>query len=244
MGGLWSRRPISGICFLVGAIGLIGFPPLGGFLAMVDLLSYLWQENPSLAELLLLINGLMAFSLMRVFGLIWGGKPKQMTERSVEPLWLIVIPMTLMAGVVLHVPQMLIAWGVIPNWTQMLSPDALLLIGSSVAGLATGGYLYLNQQVPKPVTLPWLGLQNFFANDFYTPKLYKVTIVGLVDGVSKAMYWFDRIFVDGVGNFFGLATLFSGQNLRYSTFGQLQLYTLTIMVGIGVLLLLLFNRTL
>jgi len=244
MGGLWSRRPISGICFLVGAIGLIGFLPLGGFLAMVDLLSYLWQENPSLAELLLLINGLMAFSLMRVFGLIWGGKPKQMTERSVEPLWLIVIPMTLMAGVVLHVPQMLIAWGVIPNWTQMLSPDALLLIGSSVAGLATGGYLYLNQQVPKPVTLPWLGLQNFFANDFYTPKLYKVTIVGLVDGVSKAMYWFDRIFVDGVGNFFGLATLFSGQNLRYSTFGQLQLYTLTIMVGIGVLLLLLFNRTL
>jgi NAD(P)H-quinone oxidoreductase subunit 5 len=244
MGGLWSRRPISGICFLVGAIGLIGFPPLGGFLAMVDLLSYLWQENPSLAELLLLINGLMAFSLMRVFGLIWGGKPKQMTERSVEPLWLIVIPMTLMAGVVLHVPQMLIAWGVIPNWTQMLSPDAFLLIGSSVAGLATGGYLYLNQQVPKPVTLPWLGLQNFFANDFYTPKLYKVTIVGLVDGVSKAMYWFDRIFVDGVGNFFGLATLFSGQNLRYSTFGQLQLYTLTIMVGIGVLLLLLFNRTL
>ncbi|MCA6503578.1 MAG: NAD(P)H-quinone oxidoreductase subunit F [Pseudanabaena sp.] len=244
MGGLWSRRPISGICFLVGAIGLIGFPPLGGFLAMVDLLSYLWQENPALAELLLLINGLMAFSLMRVFGLIWGGKPKQMTERSVEPLWLIVIPMTLMAGVVLHVPQMLIAWGVIPNWTQMLSPDALLLIGSSVAGLATGGYLYLNQQVPKPVTLPWLGLQNFFANDFYTPKLYKVTIVGLVDGVSKAMYWFDRIFVDGVGNFFGLATLFSGQNLRYSTFGQLQLYTLTIMVGIGILLLLLFNRTL
>ncbi|MFN5725661.1 MAG: NAD(P)H-quinone oxidoreductase subunit F [Pseudanabaena sp.] len=244
MGGLWSRRPISGICFLVGAIGLIGFPPLGGFLAMVDLLSYLWQENPSLAELLLLINGLMAFSLMRVFGLIWGGKPKQMTERSVEPLWLIVIPMTLMAGVVLHVPQMLIAWGVIPNWTQMLSPDALLLIGSSVAGLATGGYLYLNQQVPKPVTLPWLGLQNFFANDFYTPKLYKVTIVGLVDGVSKAMYWFDRIFVYGFVNFFGLATLFSGQNLRYSTFGQLQLYTLTIMVGIGVLLLLLFNRTL
>ncbi|GBO52037.1 NADH dehydrogenase subunit 5, Involved in CO2 fixation [Pseudanabaena sp. lw0831] len=244
MGGLWSRRPISGICFLVGAIGLIGFPPLGGFWAMVDLISYLWQDNPALAELLLLINGLMAFSLMRVFGLIWGGKPKQMTERSVEPLWLIVLPMTVMAGVVLHVPQMLIAWGVISDWALIFSPDALILGGSSFAGLATGGYLYLNQQVPKPVTLPWQGLQKFFANDFYTPKLYKVTIVGLVDGVSRGMCWFDRFFVDGVGNFFGLATLFSGQNLRYSTFGQLQLYTLTIMVGIGVLLLLLFNQTL
>jgi NAD(P)H-quinone oxidoreductase subunit 5 len=244
VGGLWSRRPVSGLCFLVGAIGLIGLPPLGGFWAMVDLISHLWDKNPALAELILVINGLIAFSLMRVFGLIWGGRPKQMTERSVEPLWLIVLPMTIMAGIVLHVPQMLTAWGIITDWNLLFSPNALLLLSSSVAGLATGGYLYLNQQVPKPVTLPWQGLQSFLANDFYTPKLYKVTIVGLVDGVSKGMYWFDRFFVDGVGNFFGLATLFSGQNLRYSTFGQLQLYTLTIMVGIGVLLLLLFNRTL
>ncbi|OYQ63531.1 NAD(P)H-quinone oxidoreductase subunit F [Pseudanabaena sp. SR411] len=244
VGGLWSRRPVSGICFLVGAIGLIGLPPLGGFWAMVDLISHLWDKNPALAELILVINGLIAFSLMRVFGLIWGGQPKQMTERSVEPLWLIVLPMTIMAGIVLHVPQMLTAWGVITDWNLLFSPNSLLLLSSSLAGLATGGYLYLNQQVPKPVTLPWQSLQSFFANDFYTPKLYKVTIVGLVDGVSKGMYWFDRFFVDGVGNFFGLATLFSGQNLRYSTFGQLQLYTLTIMVGIGVLLLLLFNRAL
>ncbi len=242
MGGLWSRRPISGLCFLVGAIGLIGLPPFGGFWAMLDLISHLWEKNLALAILVLLINTLMAFSLMRVFGLIWGGKPKQMTERSVEPLWLIVLPMTVMAGIVLHIPQMLIAWGIIPDWQIIASTDALLLFGSSAIGLGAGAYFYLNQQIAKPVTLPWLGLQSFFANDFYTPKLYKLTIVGLVDGVSRGMCWFDRIFVDGVGNFFGLATLFSGQNLRYSTFGQMQLYTLTIMVGIGVLLLLLFNR--
>jgi len=242
MGGLWNRRPISGLCFLVGAAGLIGLPPLGGFWAMVDLLGHLWTKNPALAVLLLLLNGLIAFSLMRVFGLIWGGKPKQMTERSVEPLWLIVLPMTIMAGVVLHVPQMLIAWEIIPDWTVALSTDALLVSGASLLGLSTGAYLYLNPQIDRPIQLPWAGLQSFFANDFYTPKLYKVTIVGLVDGVSKGMYWFDRFFVDGVGNFFGLATLFSGQNLRYSTFGQLQLYALTIMVGIGVLLLLLFNN--
>ena len=244
MGGLWNRRPISGLCFLVGSFGLIAFPPLGGFWAMVDLIAYLWENNPALAELLLLINGLMAFSLMRVFGLIWGGQPKQMTERSVEPLWLIVVPMTILAGVVLHVPQMLTAWGVISDWSIVLSPDALLLSSSTVAGIATGAYFYLNGNIAKPIQLPLGGLQSFLANDFYTSKLYKVTVVSLVNGVSQAMYWFDRFFVDGVGNFFGLATLFSGQNLRYSTFGQLQLYTLTIMVGIGVLLLLLFNNSL
>ncbi|WP_055074681.1 NAD(P)H-quinone oxidoreductase subunit F [Pseudanabaena sp. 'Roaring Creek'] len=244
MGGLWQRRPISGLCFLVGAIGLIGCPPLGGFWAMLDLISHLWQSYPALAELILLINGLMALSLIRVFGLIWGGKPKQMTERSVEPLWLIVLPMTLMAGFVLHTPQVLSSLAIITDWSIVTSPDALLLLGANMAGLTTGAYLYLNNGIAKPIQLGWKGLQNFLANDFYTPKLYKVTIVGLVDGISQKMYWFDRFFVDGVGNFFGLATLFSGQNLRYSTFGQLQLYTLTIVVGIGVLLLLLFNRTL
>ncbi|MDX2254218.1 MAG: NAD(P)H-quinone oxidoreductase subunit F [Pseudanabaenaceae cyanobacterium bins.39] len=243
LGGLWKRRPISGLCFLGGAIGLIAFPPLGGFWAMVDLISHLWEDHPALAELILLINSLIAFSLMRVFGLIWGGKPKQMTERSVEPLWLIVLPMTVLGGVVIHVPQMLTAWGVITNWSTLLSTDALLLTSSSLIGLVAGAYIYLNSEVAKPVQLSWLGLQNFLANDFYTPKLYKVTIVGLVDGISRGLYWFDRFFVDGVGNFFGLATLFSGQNLRYSTFGQFQLYALTIMVGIGALLLLLFNRS-
>ena len=242
--GLWKRRPISGLCFLIGMLGLIGFPPFGGFWAMVDLISHLWEKNAALAELLLVINGLMAFSLMRVFGLIWGGKPQQMTARSVEPIWLIILPMTILAGVILHTPQLLASWGIITDWSVLSSTDALMLLGSSTVGLVTSGYLYLNEKVNKPIQIPWQGLQNFFAYDFYTSKLYKVTIVGLVGGVSNRMYWFDRFFVDGVGNFFGLATLFSGQNLRYSTFGQLQLYTLTIMVGIGVLLLLLFNRTL
>lgn len=242
MGGLWSRRPISGLCFLVGMLALIGFPPLSGFWAIAGLISHLWEQHPALAELLLLLNGLIAFSLMRVFGLIWGGMPKQMTTRAVEPLWLIVLPMTFLAGVALHTPQILNSLGLITNWQDLINANSLTLLGSSVLGLTAGGYLYLNNEIAKPIQLPWLGLQKFLANDFYTPKLYKATIVGLVDGISQRMYWFDRFFVDGVGNFFGLATLFSGQNLRYSTFGQLQLYTLTIVLGIGVLVLLLLNN--
>ncbi|MFN9857770.1 MAG: NAD(P)H-quinone oxidoreductase subunit F, partial [Pseudanabaena sp.] len=176
-GGLWNRRPVSGLCFLVGTLGLIAFPPFGGFWAMLDLISELWHKNIALAELLLLINGLIAFSLMRVFGLIWGGKPKQMTERSVEPLWLMVLPMTFLAGIVLHTPQMLTDWGIIPDLAIILKPESLLLLGSSSMGLAAGAYLYLNEKVSKPIQLPWQDLQQFFAYDFYTSKLYKVTIV-------------------------------------------------------------------
>ena len=38
LGGLWSRRPLVGIAFLVGATGLMGLPPFGGFAALRELL--------------------------------------------------------------------------------------------------------------------------------------------------------------------------------------------------------------
>lgn len=31
LGGLWKKRPLAGIAFLVGSFGLVAFPPLGGF---------------------------------------------------------------------------------------------------------------------------------------------------------------------------------------------------------------------
>jgi NAD(P)H-quinone oxidoreductase subunit 5 len=49
---------------------------------------------------------------------------------------------------------------------------------------------------------------------------------------SRLLNGFDRIGIDGVGNFFGIATLFSGQSLKYSTSGQSQFYMLTILLGL------------
>lgn len=243
LGGLWSRRPISGLSFLIGILGLIAFPPFAGFWAMRDLILHLTETSPLLAILLIIMNGLVSFSLIRMFGLIWGGSRKQMTERSAEPLWLIVLPMTIMAGIILHTPQVLALVGLIPDGSLILSPIALVLLGSSLVGLIVGGSIYLNSAVAKPIQLPWPAVQDFFAYDLYTPKLYKTTIVGLVDSVSRGMYWFDRVFVDGVSNLFGLVTLFSSQSLRYSTFGQFQLYMLTIVIGIGIVLFVVLNHS-
>ena len=46
LGGLWSRRPISGLCCLVGVAGLVGLPPLGGFWALLKLADGLWVTQP------------------------------------------------------------------------------------------------------------------------------------------------------------------------------------------------------
>ena len=83
--------------------------------------------------------------------------------------------------------------------------------------------------------LPWKPLQNLLAYDFYTPNLYRLSIVFAVDIVSKITDIVDRLVVDGIVNLVGLASIFGGESLKYSTSGQTQFYALTIVVGVGVL---------
>lgn len=235
-GGLWSRRPISGICLLVGAGSLVALPPLGGFWALVQMGDHLWKHQPLLFGVLLAVNGLCAFSLARLFGLMFGGKPKDMTVRSPEGLWLLVLPMMVLMGLALHVPLLLLEWQLLPDWSSIDRTVVFLLVFLTFDGLALGSLIYLNDGWQKPVRFGPQALQDFFAYDLYTAKLYKVTIVLLVGIVSQAVYWFDRFIVDGVVNLVGLATVFGGQSLRYNISGQTQFYVLSILLGISLFL--------
>jgi NAD(P)H-quinone oxidoreductase subunit 5 len=233
-GGLWSKRPASGLSFLVGAAGLMALPPFGSFWAVAQLANQVSETKPWLLGLLLVVNGLTAFGLTRVFSLIFGNKTQPMTERSPEIHWPMALPMVILMGFVLHVPLLLIQWQLLPL-TMFTTIPTLLLIASTVVGVGLGGLIYLNPGWKKPVKLGWQPLQDLLAYDFYTAKIYRFTIVLVVGLVSQIMYWFDRYIVDGFVNFVGLATVFSGQSLKYNTSGQTQFYALTILLGIGLL---------
>ncbi|WP_413173705.1 NAD(P)H-quinone oxidoreductase subunit F [Anabaena azotica] len=234
LGGLWSRRPISGLAFIVGTLGLIGFPPLGSFWALMELADGLWGKHPWLVGIVIGVNALTAFSLTREFGLIFAGKPKQMSERSPEAIWLMVVPMMLLFGFVLHLPLLLQSLSLLPNWAILNKDVALLLIWSSIFGCSIGGVIYIGN-IAKPVRLPWQGLQDLLAYDFYTPKLYKITIIFGVAQLAKLADIVDRFVVDGIVNFVGLFSLLGGEGLKYSTNGQTQFYAFTVLLGVGVL---------
>jgi NAD(P)H-quinone oxidoreductase subunit 5 len=231
LGGLWSKRPVSGFSYLVGAAGLVAVPPLGGFWALVQLGDHLSQTHPWLFGVLLLVNALAAFSLTRVFGLVFGGKANQMTERSPEIHWPMALPMLLLMGFTLHVPLILLQWQLLPSWATLDTTVAGVLVLSSVIGCGLGAFIYLNDGWKKPVQFGSKSLQDFFAYDFYTQKLYRLTIVFVVDSISKVISWADRYIVDGVVNLVGIATVFSGQSLKYNVSGQTQFYALTILLG-------------
>ncbi len=234
MGGLGSRRPITATAIIVGAAGLVALPPLGGFWAMLSLVSGLWDaQRGLLVAIVLLVNWLTAFSLARMIGLIFAGQTQQMTTRSPEPIWLMVLPMAIAAGFTLHLPLVMAQFNLLPAWAEVSQDMALLLTWSSILGAAVGTLLYVNRMVENPAGLIKKPVQNLLAYDFYTPKLYRNTFVLGVDVLSRMTDWLDRYVVDGLVNAVGLASLFSGETLKYGNTGQLQFYVLTIALGIA-----------
>ncbi|MBN3909797.1 MAG: NAD(P)H-quinone oxidoreductase subunit F [Nostoc sp. NMS1] len=234
LGGLWTRRPISAIAFIVGTLGLIGFPPLGSFWALVKLADGLWETQPLLVGVVITVNALTAVSLTREFGLIFGGKARQMSQRSPEAHWPMILPMVILLAFSLHLPLVLQSLSLLPDWATLNKDVVLLLIWSSISGCSITGVVYLGN-IPKPIRLPWKGLQDLFAYDFYTPKLYRITIIFGVAKISQLADMIDRLVVDGIVNLVGLFSLLGGEGLKYSTSGQTQFYAFTVLLGVSIL---------
>ncbi len=238
-GGLWSRRPVGAFSIIIGAIGLLAVPPFGGFWSIVQMTSPWADQNPLMFGVFVFVNGATAFGLTRVIVQFFGGKSKQMTERSPEIHWPMALPMITTMGVVFHLPLLLHKWQLIPALDQMLetftSGVALTFLASTLVGVIAGGAVYLNQKVTKPVKLPFPAVQDLFAYDFYTPQIYKVTVVFVVGIVSNLIALFDQYLVDGFVNLVGSASVLGGESLKYSTSGQSQFYALTIILGITFL---------
>jgi NAD(P)H-quinone oxidoreductase subunit 5 len=239
LGGLFSRRPFTAFSLLIAIGSFIALPPLGGFWGFLQLIEGLWTEQPWLVGVILIVNTLTAFSLTRLFCLIFLGKVQPMTERTVEPFWLITLPVISAAVFVCHLPIILRNLGMIPAWGEVNGMFATLLIWSSLSGIVSSGLIYSVDAIPKPIKLPLPLVQDFFANDLYVQRFYQLTIVLLVATSARVINWFDRYIIDGFVNFVGVGTLFSGQALKYSTSGQSQLYILLGFSGIVLLGLLL-----
>jgi NAD(P)H-quinone oxidoreductase subunit 5 len=233
LGGLWGRRPISGLSLAIGAASVIALPPFGGFWAMLKLVDDLWQTQSFLVLVVVAVNGSLAFGLTRLFCRVFLGSSHAMAERCPEVHWPMALPMVVTIGFILHLPLILQSVGLLP---RVIHPEmALVLIWSTITGIGTAAAIYLGNIVAKPVRLPWSGLQNLFAYDFYTPQLYRNTVILAVASGAKLINWFDQYLIDGLANLFGLVTLLSGQSLKYSTSGQSQFYLLTIVLGLTII---------
>ncbi len=235
MGGLWSRMPATTTAFVVGAAGMVFLLPLGSFWAMLTWAEGFWVISPWVVGVLLVVNCLTALNLTRVFRLVFWGEAQPKTRRSPEVGWTMALPMVILTVMNLLVPLMLQQSQLLPSWESIDLSLLVLLFASGLLGLTIGCTIYLHKAWSRPIQLQWRFVQDLLGYDFYVADLYKVTVVFGVNLVSKISAWIDRYILDGLVNLVGLATIFSGQTLKYTISGQSQGYMLTILLGVSLL---------
>ncbi|MGB5960400.1 MAG: NAD(P)H-quinone oxidoreductase subunit F [Coleofasciculaceae cyanobacterium] len=239
MGNLWSRMPATTSAFIVGAAGLIGLLPLGGYWAISKAINAFWGEYPWIVAIFLFVNGITAFGITRIYRLVFLGSPQAKTRRAPEVDWPMALPMVTLTIVTLLTPlllQKLSLWP-IEKYKYLIQTIQLLLVASSLIGCGLGSVVYLPRTWSRSFLVPLKFVQDLLAYDFYIDRLYRVTVIFAVDLFSKISAWIDLYLVDGLVNFVGLATVFSGQSLKYSASGKTQFYALTILLGISILTL-------
>jgi len=155
MGGLWSRMPATTIAFAVGSAGLIGIPPLGGFWALHLWIDDFWVEQPWMVGVLLLVNGLTALNLTRVFRLVFLGQPQPKTRRAPEVGWPMVLPMVSLTVITLLFPLLMQRLSLLPSWDYIDKTSVLLLVLSSSIGCGIGATIYLHKAWSRSLQLPW-----------------------------------------------------------------------------------------
>jgi NAD(P)H-quinone oxidoreductase subunit 5 len=235
LGGLWSKRPLMGLAFLTGAAGLMALPPFGGFAALRELLVLTAASSnpPLLGGVVLITNALISAGLIRVFGLIWGGRPSVFTTRSPEVLWLMALPTLVLMGLVLHLPQLLVVNGVfslspLPGW----GPQALPLLLSTLVGGGLSALFYLRPHPLAHLPAALGGLQDWLAHDMQTERFYHRTVVWLVVALARLSAWCDERLIEGFSGASGGAALAGARRLSLTTSGRSQAYALTLLLGV------------
>ena len=235
LGGLGKKMPATALSYGVASLGLVGLLPLGCFWGYRLGIDFFWRDRPALVVVFLLVNALTALNLTRVFRLVFLGASQPKTRRAPEVAWPMALPMVMLTVFTLMVPVLLLRMSLLPPWMYINKLALLLLVASGAVGVGIGALIPLSKTLARSMQRPVRILQDLLAYDFYTEKLYRFTVVWLVEKLSFASSWFDRYIVDGLVNSVGLASLMGGESLKYSISGRSQGYLLTIVVGVSLL---------
>ena len=233
LGGLARKMPMTTLAYITGSAGLVGVLPMATYWAMLDGMSKFWMDAPWAVVVILLVNGLTAISLVRVFRLVFLGDVTPKTKRSPEVPWQMAMPMGVLVVATAALPFVLLKLDLLPVTGEINFTAAGLLTISGLVGIGIGSLIQLNHVWLRPIQAPLRFVQDLLAYDFYVDKFYMVTVVWAVRTLSAFTSWFDRYVVDGAVNLVGFASLFSGESLKYSASGKSQAYMLTILLGVG-----------
>jgi len=265
LGGLWSKLPITGPVFVVGALAMAGLIPLSGYWAKDEILVGLRHGHltPIVLAATVISLPITALYMARVVMLTFFGAPKDahVFEHAHESPPSMTLPTVLLA-VLAIVSGFVVFEGVgealgfhsgwmgfvynLAEGPEEFSVDWTLSLLSVVLvglGLAGGYWIWHGDAAParRAAAFSPAGYR-LLLNRFYIDEAYQWAIDHVVLAAGQVVAVFDRAIVNDTGvQGTGETTSFFGWLGKYSQTGRLPNYALAIVVGIAVIVIVAFG---
>lgn len=241
MGGLRKYMPITHITFLIAALSISGFPGFAGFFSKDEILVAAFEHNKLIYVIGVLVAGLTAFYMFRLyFNIFWGRendyehKPHESPASMTIPLLFLAL-MSIVPGY-FHFSEYVSADHQ-PFEAHLNYPLAAIAVAIGFAGIVLAWIFY-----KKPTGLPDKAAATFGAlyrwayDKFYFDELYLfVTKKIIFKRISTPFAWFDRNVVDGTMNLIGNSTVAGSEKIKKIQSGRVQDYAFAFIAGAVVL---------
>lgn len=252
MGGLRKIMPVTHICFLIACLAIAGIPPFSGFFSKEEILLAAWHSNKGVYAIGLLVSGLTAFYMFRLYFSVfwkndrWYAFAPVSADGHLHPDG----PLTMRAPMVILAACTVLA-GFVPfsEWVTSdgapfstridilfsTAPVALALIG-----IGTAAALYRKENAGSQKIAGVLGgFYRMAYRKFYIDEIWLfITKKIIFNGIGRPAAWVDRNIVDGLMN--GIATTTARISTAVKGFqsGKIQNYAMYFFLGIAVLVIL------
>jgi NADH-quinone oxidoreductase subunit L len=260
LGGLFSKMPLTGITFAIGALSMAGLPFLAGFWAKDEILVALLDNKIAFAFVMLTLP-LTAMYMMRVFVLTFLGEPKEAEAQEhahegpltmTAPLALLAL-LTLVTGFIVfdQVGRALGFTGGIAEVIYLHGPHSFefnvgVTLGSIAlvtTGLAAGWYAWVvRPQLPASIMARFQPVHALLVNAYYLDALYQAIIDGVVLAGARVIAWFDRNVVNDTGiDGPAYTTGFAAYLMKFQQTGKLPNYALAMVIGVVAIAVVAFS---
>src|SRR5437868_6045377 len=229
MGGQGRNLFLTFVTFGIGMLALIGCPPFAGFFSKDAILSLAYSRNPSIFLLALLTAFLTAFYMMRLFVVVFFGKPRSPAARtSHEAPTSMLIPLVVLALLALIGGFNFFArhFVTLPHERDAAQFVPGIALVAMLLGATGAVFLYRGRE-SDPFSL------TILRKKFYFDEFYRALINSTQEFLARIAAFIDRWVIDAtaVRGSSG-ATWSFGALLRLMQVGNLQAYAFIFGLGI------------
>ncbi|MDR2286638.1 MAG: NADH-quinone oxidoreductase subunit L [Prevotellaceae bacterium] len=244
MGGLRKYMPVTSITFMIACLAISGIPPFSGFFSKDEILAATHHHDMALYIVLLVVAGLTAFYMFRLYFGIFHGKEREYHHTPHEAPWIMLVPLVFLA-------VLSCVTGLIP-FSEFVSGDrkpfdshidwniAIQGIIVAVTGIVFASLLYRkNSEKPAKIAAKFGILYTAAVKKFYLDEVWLfITKKMIFKYISTPIAWFDRYVIDGTMNLTGRSTEKLAWIIRDFQSGKVQSYAWIFIIGVMIITIL------